>query len=189
MPGLELAPHAIRLLADGDPVALEQLAAASGRSVKGVEAALGEQTGAERDDQGHLVGLGLTLRPTPPWSTGAPCLRGARATHSRFPSSSAGPGAIASTCPQTGHAIRIDLTPDTVERLDPPDALVSAVRPTGMTDGRSSVCRHGLQLASRCQALGRRAPRRRGVRGSGCFRLDRDVIKKLGWDAPREQHD
>jgi alkylmercury lyase len=40
--GQELLPHAIRLLADGEPVPLERLAAAAGRSVDDVEAALAD---------------------------------------------------------------------------------------------------------------------------------------------------
>ena len=80
--GLELAPHAVRLLAKGEPVELEQLAVASGWPLDAVEAALDEQTSAERDDQGRLVGLALTLRPTPTASrsTGARCMHGAPAT-------------------------------------------------------------------------------------------------------------
>ena len=62
--GLELAPHAIRLLAEGEPVEIERLAAASGWPPDAVQAALDEQTSAERDDRGRLVGLALTLRPT-----------------------------------------------------------------------------------------------------------------------------
>jgi alkylmercury lyase len=61
--GLGLVPHAARLLAEGEPVAIERLAAATGRPVDEIEAALGEQTSAERDADGRLVGLGLTLRP------------------------------------------------------------------------------------------------------------------------------
>jgi Helix-turn-helix domain of alkylmercury lyase/Alkylmercury lyase len=62
--GRELVPHAIRLLSGGEPVALEELAAAAGRSVEAVDAALKAQISAERDDRGRLVGLALTLRPT-----------------------------------------------------------------------------------------------------------------------------
>jgi Helix-turn-helix domain of alkylmercury lyase len=46
--GTELLPHAIRLLSDGEPVALERLAAAAGSSVEDAEAALTVQTSAER---------------------------------------------------------------------------------------------------------------------------------------------
>ena len=44
--GLELVPHAARLLANGEPVELEQLAAASGWPLETVKAALDERTSA-----------------------------------------------------------------------------------------------------------------------------------------------
>jgi alkylmercury lyase len=62
------------------------------------------------------------------------------------------PGVVESACPRTGQPIRIDLAPDAVERLDPPTAVVSAVRPIGLTDLRSSVFRHGHFFASRAAA-------------------------------------
>jgi hypothetical protein len=45
----ELIPHAVRLLAGGEPVALEHLAAAAGWFVDDARAALGAQSSAERD--------------------------------------------------------------------------------------------------------------------------------------------
>ena len=80
--GREVLPHAVRLLADGAPVAVERLAAAGARSVEDVEVALAAQTSAERDDRGRLVGLALRLGPPPiaSRSVGARCSRGARAT-------------------------------------------------------------------------------------------------------------
>ena len=42
--GRDLLPHAVRLLAEGEPVPVERLAAAGGWSVDDVEAALGART-------------------------------------------------------------------------------------------------------------------------------------------------
>lgn len=189
--GLQLAPHAIRLLSDGEPVALEQLAAAAGWSVEAVEAALDAQTSAERDDQGRLVGLGLTLRPTSHhFAVGGRTLLAWCASDAlMFPVILGRPGAIDSTCPHTGQAIRIELTPDSVEWVNPPEAVMSAVRPIGLTDVRSSICKHGHFFSSPAAATRWAHDHPDGELYSieDAFRLDRQVIKQLGWDAPARQ--
>ena len=62
-PGL-LVPL-LRLLVDGDPVTIEQLATAAGRTPEQVCNGLAAVPDTEYDDQGRIVGQGLTLRPTP----------------------------------------------------------------------------------------------------------------------------
>ena len=54
----------LRLLVDGDLVTLDQLAAASGRPLDDVRRGLAAVPDTEYDDQGRIVGQGLTLRPT-----------------------------------------------------------------------------------------------------------------------------
>lgn len=54
----------LRLLAEGSPVPVETIASATGRAASEVERVLGAG-GAEMDEQGRLVGLGLTIRETP----------------------------------------------------------------------------------------------------------------------------
>ena len=186
--GLELVPYAMRLLATGEPVALERLAAAAGRSLDEVEAALGEQTSAERDTEGRLVGLGLTLRPTPhrylidDRTVFAWCASDALI----FPVVLGRPGIIESTCGSTGQAIRVELTPDGVERVDPQGAVVSAIRPVGkLEDVRSEICRHGQFFASP-EAAARWAAERPGVEirpVEDAFALDRKVARRVGWEA------
>jgi hypothetical protein len=51
--GLELVPHAMRLLADGEPVAIERLAAAARRPIAEVEAALQRLHARDRHDHSH----------------------------------------------------------------------------------------------------------------------------------------
>ncbi|HEV2060422.1 MAG TPA: organomercurial lyase MerB [Solirubrobacteraceae bacterium] len=190
--GLELAPHAIRLLSGGEPVALEQLAATAGWSVEAVEAALRAQMSAERDDEGRLVGLGLTLRPTNHRFTvgGRTLFAWCASDALMFPVILGGPGVIESTCPQTGQTIRIELTPDGVERVDPPNAVVSAVRPADLTDVRSSICQHGHFFSSPAAATpwAQEHPDAELYSIEDAFRLDRQVIKQLGWDAPARAH-
>jgi hypothetical protein len=76
--GQELIPHAIRLLADGEPVELPRLAAAVGWRLEDVEAALASELNAERDERGRVVGVGLTghffssRAATADWATAHP---------------------------------------------------------------------------------------------------------------------
>jgi alkylmercury lyase len=192
--GQELLPHAIRLLSDGEPVTLEQLAAAAGWSVDDVEAALDAQTSAERDDQGRLVGLALTLRPTTHHFTiDARTLFAWCASDTlMLPVILGRPALVESTCPQTGQAIRIELTPDGVERVDPPDAVVSAVRPRGrLANVRADTCNHGHFFSSitATAAWSDTHPDGHIYPVEKAFQLDRQVIKQLGWDAsPRQAH-
>jgi alkylmercury lyase len=185
----ELLPHAIRLLSGGEPVALERLAAAAGRSVADVEAALRAQTSAERDDEARLVGLVLTLRPTTHRVTiGGRMLFAWCATDTlMLPVVLGRPVLVESTCPQSGQAIRIELTPDGVARLDPPGAVMTAVRPRGrLADVRSATCAHGHFFSSiaATAAWTDAHPDGHIYPVEEASRLDRRVIQQLGWEGP-----
>jgi len=190
--GLELVPHAMRLLADGEPVALEELAAAAGRPLEEVEAALGEQTSAELDADGRLVGLGLTLRPTPHryLLDGRTVFAWCASDALTFPVILGRPGIIESTCGLTGQPIRIELTPDGVERVNPSGAAVSAVRPVGqLADVRSAICEHGQFFASPQAAAQWAAEHPEGEirQVEAAFAVDKAVVEQVGWAArPRQ---
>jgi alkylmercury lyase len=186
----ELIPHAVRLLAGGEPVALEHLAAAAGWSVDDVQAALRAQTSAERDEQGRLVGLALTLRPTKHRITmdGRTLFTWCASDTLMVPVMLGRPAVVESTCPRTGQPIRIELTPDAVEQIDPPDAVMSAVRPAGqVADVRSATCNHGHFFSSIAAAAAWNSAHPNGhlYRVEEAFQLDREVIRQLGWDATR----
>jgi alkylmercury lyase len=192
--GQELLPHAIRLLSDGEPVALERLAEAAGWTLEAVEAGLAAQTSAERDDQGRLVGLGLTLRPTTHrFTVGGRALFAWCASDTlMLPVVLGRPALVESTCPQTGLTIRIEVTPDGVEQVDPAGAVVSAVRPPGqLADVRADTCDHGHFFSSRAASAAWTDAHPDGFvyPVEEAFRLDRQVIKQLGWDAPQRQGD
>jgi alkylmercury lyase len=192
--GLELAPHAVRLLAEGEPVEIERLAAASGWPPDAVQAALDEQTSAERDDRARLVGLALTLRPTRHRFTvdGRALYAWCASDTLMFPAILGRPGVVESTCPHTGRPICIELTPEGVERLDPPDAVVSAVRPAGtLADVRTTTCAHGHFFSSPAAAGGWAHQHPDGYIHTveDAFRLDREVITRLGWAASPAQVD
>jgi hypothetical protein len=141
-----------------------------------------------------LVGLALTLRPTRHRFTadGRTLYAWCASDTLMFPFILGRPGTVESTCPHTGQAIRIEFTPDGITRLDPRAAVVSAVRPTGtIADVRTATCHHGHFFSS-CAAAAHWADQHpdgyiHPVQEA--FRLDRQVITQLGWDAPREQRD
>lgn len=188
--GQELLPHAIRLLSDGEPVEVERLAAASGLPVESVDAMLAEQASAERDEDGRLVGFSLTLRPTPHrYTTGGRTVYAWCASDTfMFAVILGTPASVESTCPHTGQPIRIELTQDAVERIDPPDAVLSAVRPAAwLGDVRAATCQLGHFFSSSAAAARWTAEHPDGyvLSVEQGFRLDRQVIERLGWDAAR----
>ena len=87
---------------------------------------------------------------------------------------------------QTGQAIRIELTPDAVERLDPPGAVMSAVRPIGkLADVRADTCNHGHFFSSADASADWAREHSDGYVHpvKEAFRLDREVIMRLRWEA------
>lgn len=60
-----LLPMLVRLVARGEPVTTEDIAAETGRSVGEIETSFATLPTPDRDRSGRLLGLGLTLAPTP----------------------------------------------------------------------------------------------------------------------------
>jgi alkylmercury lyase len=180
-----LIPHICRLLAEGQPVPLERLAAATGWSVQDVEAALRQQPGTDWDEQGRLVGFGLTLRPTPHRFTfdGRTVFAFCASDALEFPVVLGRAGVVGSTCPATGRQIRVGVTPDGVEKVDPPSAVVSLVRPDRVDDVRGEVCALGSFFASHDAAANWLAAHPDGMVHSveEDFQLHREINEKLGW--------
>jgi alkylmercury lyase len=137
-----LMAAAIIELADGEPVHPERIAARAGRpAAEAIEFLHGSP--AEWDDQGRLVGLGLTLRETPHRFT----TRG-RTLHTwcapdalAFPVLLGAHAVIESRCFATGETVRIELGPDGVDHVEPANAVVSVVpRAVGLGDFRGRLC-------------------------------------------------
>ncbi len=147
----------LQLLVRGQPVAPDEIAVAAGRPLHEVRALLHRQPGIEWDDVGRVVGLGLTLLPTPhrfevegrtlfTWcaldALLFPALLGVRAR-------------ITSPCPITRTLIRVEVTPEAVEAVEPVDTMVSLVVPTPAEHGaehgsdvRAAFCNHVHFLSS-----------------------------------------
>jgi alkylmercury lyase len=89
-----------------------------------------EQASAERDEEGQLVGLTLTLRPTRHRVIvdGRTVYAWCATDTLMFPVILGRPTIVESACPQTGRAIRSELMPDAVRSLDPPQAVMTSMK-------------------------------------------------------------
>ena len=128
---------ALRLLAHGAPVTVTELAAAAG-----VDAGDLEETpiGAdiEYDEQGRVLGWGLTLNPTPHRFTvaGHQLYTWCAPDTLVFPAVIGASAHVESECPVTVSAVRLTVDPVTgVTDLQPAAAMVAFVDPAGIRGG------------------------------------------------------
>lgn len=98
--------------------------------------------GAEFDKEGNIVGLGLTLVPTPHVYEvdGRRLYTWCAADALAFPVMLKQNANIESPDPVTGKKIRISVTPDRVEKVDPKSAVVSWVKNIDVKNIRGSGC-------------------------------------------------
>lgn len=133
---LTIAPWLFRpllaLLAEGEPVTVEELADATGRSSGEVRETLADISDVETDQQGRVVGYGLTLKPTPHrFEIGGRQLYTWCALDTLvFPAILARSARIESPCPSTGTPVRVEVGPDGVTSVKPDTAVVSLVLPS-----------------------------------------------------------
>lgn len=186
----QIAPHAYRLLAEGRPVTLDHLASAAGLPVPDVEAALRREPGTDWDEQGRLIGFGLTLRPTPhrfTFDNGQMVFTWCASDALMIPVVVGRPGTIESPCPATGRQIRVQVTQERVQKVEPPSAVVSLVRPDRVSDVRAELCALGHFFSSPEAAAEWLAAYPEGMVHSveEDFQLHREIMGKIGWAASR----
>ena len=142
----------LRLLADGDPVTVQQLSVAAGRTIDEVRLGLAAMQDTEYDDQGRIVGQGLTLRPTPHRFTvdGEELYTWCALDTLFFPALIGKAATIESTSPGSGTLIRVMTGADgTVTSVQPATAVVSIISHPGTGPVRSSFCNQVHYFASR----------------------------------------
>jgi alkylmercury lyase len=139
---LEIVPPTLGLLAGGKPASPEEIAAAAGKPPEEVQAALDQFPSAEWDEQGRLVGLGLTLRLTPHRLEleGRTLFAWCALDALLFPVLLSGPASIESPCRGTGELVRVGLTPAGIEAVEPTSAVVSIVAARDLATVRSVGC-------------------------------------------------
>ncbi|MEE9181593.1 MAG: organomercurial lyase [candidate division NC10 bacterium] len=146
-PMVQVLNQTWRLLAKGQPVPIERVASALGVSREETSVIL-RQFGAELDGDGKLVGMGLSLTPTrhrvsvagtevPLYTWCVPdaiALAATLGTNVR----------IESPDPVTGEVVRLTVTPEGVEEVEPKNAVVSFLIPRleQLQDLRGSVCHY-----------------------------------------------
>ncbi|MFI1916120.1 organomercurial lyase MerB [Nocardia sp. NPDC020380] len=143
---------AMRLLAEGRPITLEQLATAAGVRVADIESAPAASD-IEYDDQHRIKGWGLTLEPTPHRFTVDDHLlyTWCAADTLLFPTIIDRPAQVESPCPATGTVIRLTVDPASgISGLEPATAVVSLPGPDELdiTHVRATTCNPGRYFAS-----------------------------------------
>jgi alkylmercury lyase len=138
----EIVPPTLTLLADGRPASPEEITAAAGKSPEEVRAALDRFPSAEWDEQGRIVGLGLTLRLTPHRFEveGRTLFAWCALDALLFPVLLERSASIESPCRGTGDPVRVEVTPAGIEAVEPPSAVVSVVAAQDLANIRSVGC-------------------------------------------------
>lgn len=141
----QLSLHILELLAEAQPVTAERLAEKSGQSLESIHSSFAalENCGCEFNEQGELIGDALTLSPTShrfrirnrdfyAWC----------ALDTLFlPALLKETAEISSTCPQTGKAIQLKVSPDGIQTAKPAEMALSIVFTPGCTSGiNGSFC-------------------------------------------------
>jgi alkylmercury lyase len=147
-----LALALVRLLALGKPVRDATLAAAGERTIDDVAAQLARWPNLERDGDDAVIGFsGLTLRQTAhSFKIGDRQLHTWCAWDTLFLPSMLGATAhVRSTCPASGRAVELVVTPDGIEHAHPSEIHVSfpPSDTTNTADITGTFCRHVHFLA------------------------------------------
>lgn len=132
----------LQMLAGGEPVTIEDIATATGKPVEEVRKVLQSLPSVELDEQGRVVGLGLTLIPTPHHFTvdGKQLYAWCALDTLIFPALIGRSVNIESPCHGTGKPVRLTVEPDRVVSVEPSTAVVSIVTPDDISAVRSAFC-------------------------------------------------
>jgi alkylmercury lyase len=130
------------LLVNGRPVTANDIAAATDLPREEAAAFLSQLPNAELDDAGNLVGMGLTLKPTPHQFEveGRTLYTWCALDALIFPTLLEKSAIIESPCRGTGQPVTAVITPTGIEKIDPPTSVVSIVTPATIDDIRGSFC-------------------------------------------------
>lgn len=156
-----IAAAAIAEVALGEPVDVTRVAARAGLPAPAVSDFL-RRSPAEFDDDGRLVGFGLTLRATAHrFEVGGRTLYTWCAPDTlAFPVVLGKHARIQSPCFVTGEIVRVDVDPGGVREVDPEQAVVSIVTPEiGLADFRQRLCHQQHFFSSAAAAAGWQAKR------------------------------
>jgi alkylmercury lyase len=146
----ELLVALLRELAKGRPVQLEALAAPLGWSAKRVAALLEQQPCTEYDDDGNVIGHGITLNETAHAFEvdGLRLYTWCALDALMFPVMIGKTVRVHSRCPATRLSVSLTVSPDEVRHVEPASAVVSLPLLDSAPNIRSSFCCHANFYAS-----------------------------------------
>ncbi|WP_144663328.1 organomercurial lyase MerB [Paenarthrobacter nicotinovorans] len=132
----------LKLLAQGDPVDVNDLTAATGRTTEEIRASLETMADTEYDGSGRIIGQGLTQRPTQHRFEvdGEQLYTWCALDTLIFPTLLGGSARIESAYKSTGAPVRVRVDKAGVTSVEPATAVVSLVNPEDMSSVRSSFC-------------------------------------------------
>ncbi len=133
-----------RLLLRAKPLTVAEIAATSGRTESDVTEALDALEPVERDDAGRVLGLGITLVPTPHHFRvdGRELYTWCALDTLMFPSLLGVRAEIESPCRSSGSPVRLTATAEGVSDVEPPSAVVSVVPIEHAPNIRTAFCDH-----------------------------------------------
>lgn len=185
--GMHLVPLIVRLLAEGEPVSAGRIAHTADMPESEVEQLLAALPTAERDPDGRLLGLGLSLVASPHrYSVRGRTLYAWCASDAPlFPIMLGEPAHIESTCPATGHTVSVDATPARLEHVEPTTAVVSAQLPDQRSPTSSgSANGHFFTSAEAAQPWLTEHPLGHLSTVRAEFEKCRHIAASLGWTEP-----
>ena len=132
----------LQILAEGEPVTIEQIVSVTGKPIEEVRRVLATQSSVELDEQGRVVGYGLTLVPTPHRFEvdGKQMYAWCALDTLMIPELIGCTANIESPCRNTGKPIRLTVEPGRVVSVEPSTSVVSIVAPNDMSSIRSAFC-------------------------------------------------
>jgi alkylmercury lyase len=148
-----LCRHLIQELSYGRPVLSGRLASVLGISEAEVSAQLAHIADVERDDNGHIVGFGISLIPTPHrfLVNGRSLFTWCAFDALTYPASLQQSADVESHCPVTHQKITLTITPAGIRDVVPASTVISVFIPRSEDAhqcDRESFCKQGYFFAS-----------------------------------------
>ena len=184
--GVEALPQLLGALASRKPVDLNEFVDVARPAGADLARVIRAQPGTEWDSEGRLVGFGITTRPTAyRFVVGDKILYTWCAHDTLLFTVVLGKATVAeSTCPETGQTIRIEMNPEGIVSVSPPQAVVSQRHLDDLVDNlRAEICDHGHFFASPSAAEEWLAEHPDGavVSVKDAFAECRAACEQLGW--------